>query len=468
MKFDLIAVGGGFAGLTSAVRAVELGLNAAVLERSVGEIYMNNSRVATGVTHVSFLHPDTPPDEIHDQILTASAGTAREDLARCFANNAARTLAWLSDHGAAFSNAPHHRVNGPPMLSPRREFKAGFDWEYSGPNLFLTELRRRFEAAGGTMMMGVEAVSLVMTGDTCTGVNINGPSGQDRLYARAVVLADGGYQANRELIGRYITARPDSLRQRNIQTGMGDGLRMAEDAGAALVGLESFYGHVLSRDAMTSENLWPYPQVDALCAGSVVVDGGAHRFADEGLGGIALVNAIARLDDPLSAVAVFDDQAWEDAKSADIVPPNPALAEAGGTVMEADTLAELAVMAGLDGAVLAQTMADYNAAVDQGTFDGATPPRTTARFPAKPVKRTPFRAIPLCAGITVTMGGIAVDGSARVIRPDDTPIGGLYAAGSSVGGVEGGPRSGYVGGLILAFLLGLVAAETAAAERAAA
>ncbi|NQU71413.1 MAG: FAD-binding protein, partial [Rhodospirillales bacterium] len=72
--------------------------------------------------------------------------------------------------------------------------------------------------------------------------------------------------------------------------------------------------------------------------------------------------------------------------------------------------------------------------------------------------------IPLCAGITVTMGGVAVDGSARVIRPDDTPIAGLYAAGSTVGGIEGGPRAGYVGGLISAFLLGLVAAESAAAD----
>ena len=38
----------------------------------------------------------------------------------------------------------------------------------------------------------------------------------------------------------------------------------------------------------------------------------------------------------------------------------------------------------------------------------------------------------------------------------------LYAAGSSVGGIEGGPGAGYVGGMIKAFLLGLVAAESAA------
>ena len=82
-----------------------------------------------------------------------------------------------------------------------------------------------------------------------------------------------------------------------------------------------------------------------------------------------------------------------------------------------------------------------------------------------PIETPPFRAIPLAAGITVTMGGIAIDGRAQVLRPDDTPIRGLYAAGSTAGGMEGGPDAGYVGGLIKAFLLGLVAAESAAAGR---
>lgn len=467
MTFDLIAVGGGFAGLTAGVRAAELGLSAAILERGTGEHYMCNSRVCTGVTHVSFLHPDTPGDTLYDAIRNAAAGTAREDLAKCFADNAGRVLAWLGEHGAEFVDAPH-RKDGPPMLAPAREFRPGLDWENSGPNRFLKELRRRFEAAGGTMLTGTEAVSLIVTDGACTGVNVIGPSGAERLEARAVVLADGGFQAGREAVGRHITPRPDRIRQRNVETGIGDGLRMAGEAGADLVELDMFYGHVLSRDAMTNEGLWPYPQLDALCAGAVVVDANGRRFADEGLGGISLVNAIVRLDDPLGAVVVFDAQGWEDAKSADIVPPNPSLAEVGGTILEADSIGHLAALAGLDGVALADTIATHNDAVENGAVDRLDPPRTTSPHEAKPVLNPPFRAIPLCAGITVTMGGVAVDGAARALRPDDSTIPGLYAAGSTAAGVEGGPRAGYVGGLISAFLLGLVAAESVAAESAAA
>jgi hypothetical protein len=39
---------------------------------------------------------------------------------------------------------------------------------------------------------------------------------------------------------------------------------------------------------------------------------------------------------------------------------------------------------------------------------------------------------------------------------------GLYAVGTPVAGLEGGPRAGYVGGLSKAFILGLLAAEGAA------
>jgi fumarate reductase flavoprotein subunit len=69
--------------------------------------------------------------------------------------------------------------------------------------------------------------------------------------------------------------------------------------------------------------------------------------------------------------------------------------------------------------------------------------------------------MPICAAITNTMGGILVDGHGRVLDKNDKPIPGLYAAGSTVGGLDGGPHAGYVGGLIKA-VIGLLAAEAIA------
>ena len=63
--------------------------------------------------------------------------------------------------------------------------------------------------------------------------------------------------------------------QRHAGTAVGDGLRMAERAGAALTRLDRFYGHLLSRDAMHDDGLWPYPQIDAVAVAGIVVDAAA-------------------------------------------------------------------------------------------------------------------------------------------------------------------------------------------------
>ena len=463
MKVDLAAIGGGFAGLTAAVRAAELGLRAAVIERGEGADYMCNSRVCTGVLHTALAPADDPPDVVYERVMAGTGGTARPDLARTFAENGARTAAWLERHGATLEVAPR-RNYGLPTLSPTRRMGAGLDWPGNGPDRLLRNLAARLEAAGGRLLRGTEARALVMRDGTCGGIELRGANGPSTIEARAVVIADGGFQADRERLARHIARRPERIRQRNTETGRGDGLRIAEQAGAALVGLDKFYGHVLSRDVMTNPELWPYPQIDVICASGIVVGADARRFADEGVGGVYMTNAIARLDDPLSATAIFDSTVWEQAKEADLVPPNPLLTETGGTLHEAGSIGELALRAGLDTGALEVTVGDFNAAVKEGRAGSLAPARTVDRYAPVPIETPPFHAIPLAAGITVTMGGIAVDGAARVLRSDDTPIPGLYAAGSTVGGVEGGPNAAYIGGLIKAFLLGLVAAETAARE----
>ncbi|HEX4892208.1 MAG TPA: FAD-binding protein, partial [Hyphomicrobiaceae bacterium] len=67
-------------------------------------------------------------------------------------------------------------------------------------------------------------------------------------------------------------------------------------------------------------------------------------------------------------------------------------------------------------------------------------------------------------GITYTMGGIRVDGSSRARRAGGGIVEGLYAAGSTTGGLEGGARAAYIGGLTKAGVQGLLAAEHIAAS----
>jgi len=86
-------------------------------------------------------------------------------------------------------------------------------------------------------------------------------------------------------------------------------------------------------------------------------------------------------------------------------------------------------------------------------------PRSVNKIKAFALEHPPFGAILACPGITYTMGGIAIDGHARVLNDADEPIAGLYAAGAATGGLDGGPYSGYVGGLSKAATFGLRAAD---------
>jgi fumarate reductase flavoprotein subunit len=116
---------------------------------------------------------------------------------------------------------------------------------------------------------------------------------------------------------------------------------------------------------------------------------------------------------------------------------------------------------------LAQTIDKYNQAVQEQKTSALQPPRSHHKLTPLPVMKAPFYALPLCAGITYTTGGLLIDAHARVLRPNKSPIEGLYAAGSSVGGIEGGPKASYVGGLMKALVLGILAAEDVAKVKSA-
>lgn len=458
--YDLVVVGGGLAGLTAANRGAQMGLHVAVLEKGTDDSYLCNTRYTGGTLHIC-LTDIMSSEEEHVASIKRLCDDARPDLVRAVARNAERAVRWLQGEGSKFikaSASPHHRW----VLAPPGRTRPGLDWEGRAGDVLLRRLGSNLAERGGNLIRRARAKKLILENGRCVGVTADVKSEAKLYRAKAVVLADGGFQAALDLLQAHVTKAPGRLHQRNAGTGTGDGLRMALAAGAVAVGLNRFYGHLISLDALTNENLWPYPYFDSLVGAAILVDGAGNRIDDEGLGGVHAANAVANIGDPQSAFVVFDRKIWEEAGKGGLISVNPHLTREGGTLHQADSTAELAELIGTKN--LATTIKLYNEAIAFGTVGSLSPPRTTLKETPKPILTAPFFAAPVCAGITYTMGGIAIDGDARVLREDDSFIEGLYAAGTTIGGLEGGSASGYVGGLSQSVITGLLAAEDAARQ----
>ncbi|OGA46308.1 MAG: hypothetical protein A3G25_13855 [Betaproteobacteria bacterium RIFCSPLOWO2_12_FULL_63_13] len=470
-QFDTVVVGAGFAGLAAANRAASLGHRVVVVEQGEEGSYPCNSRIATGVLGLAHSDPTDEPRVLLQAIMDDTERYAAPELAELLSRTAHPALRWLRDENVEITksvNGEKIRWNlGPPYLRQPRQ-----SWRGRGPHLALSRLVANFQKRAGRILYGTRAQQLLMNEGRCIGVRVEDGAGTSGIKAACVVLADGGFQGNADLLRRFVTPRPDRLAQRNAESGRGDALRMAEAVGARLTGMSSFYGHLLVQEALRNPDLWPYPTIDSLASSAIIVDETGARFVDEGLGGISLSNAIARLPDPLAATAIFDHVIWTEAGRHEFIPPNPYLRQLGGSVAEAEDLPSLAAALGLPGEALADTVRAYNHAVMNGHPTQLQPPRTPGRsfgqlrsspdrLPVHPIRRGPFYAIRLCAGISYTMGGIKIDAKTRVIRDNGEPIPGLLAAGSCTGGLEGGPIAGYVGGLMKALCLGFVAGGVA-------
>lgn len=468
-------IGGGVAGWTAARRAQQLGASVALLDRGAVAPGLSNSLMSGGRIHAAYRNPRTAdPDALYEAIMAKTDGTARSDVARAWAANTGRAIDFLAAEGAeivALGDAEYVQTT---LSADGASVAHATDyWQGGGPERLLTRMYAAFVGAGGTYRPARRAVELLVRDGVVIGVDAElADGGRERSLAGAVVMADGGFQANRELVARHITRHP--YRPHGSPYDVGDCLLMATRIGARTTQMDAFYGNLVLRDSIDNPKLRMAPSVTELLDACPVVDADGNRMGDEGLGtdewsviDVSLATDVARSLAPAASWLVMDSETWEVVGRSEAlaarnrlntgVTLNPLIPESGGTLLTGDTLDELAHAAEVPPVALRATIEGFNAFCTAGT---PVIPRRTGS--PRPVLRPPFHAIPLVLGIFFAMGGLVVDAHARVLSGDDRAIPGLYAAGGTMGGLQGGPRNGYAGGWSEAATFGMLAAEHAA------
>jgi succinate dehydrogenase/fumarate reductase flavoprotein subunit len=452
-KYDVLVVGGGLAGLVAASRAAEL--NAAVLLLDKGNFLGDgNTQTTTGAYYTAGVRVGSDPDELYTRALRG--GAAYAELARAWADNCLRALEWLEKAGVDVDR----RGGDVPRLESKSSISTAPVYMVDVGTSIIKKLRTFFEARQGVSMSRTRALKLLTNEGKVVGLEAADSSGKKvAIRSGATVLATGGFQANRELLRRYVGRHADSCKLMGSPSATGDGLRMALDVRAKTVNLQYIYGRLVSLKALTDDRFWPYPTMDTLIEDGVIVDRRGRRFRDEGWGDIPIANELATWDDVTKACLVFDEAAWERARGdpQSVVPPNPWLKEKDGLLFKAESLSELAAKLGIDAKNLEATVEQFNKAAVRRRL-GELP---VARFNNARPLNPPYYGVKLLPGIISTMGGPLVNRRANVLDRNEKPIPGLFAAGDLVGGLMGGRNGGYVGGISQAAVTGLLAGEWA-------
>lgn len=161
-------MGGGYAGLAAANRALQRGARALVLERGTKALYPCNSRFAGGVMHIAYESPKASPDVLAQAIDKLSRGFADPALVDAMVCNAERTIDWLRKEGALFAKGGSGWREW--ILAPLRPPVTQMEWKGRGADATLRRLESNVAARGGEVRRGAQVVRLLMKKGVCTGV----------------------------------------------------------------------------------------------------------------------------------------------------------------------------------------------------------------------------------------------------------------------------------------------------------
>ena len=290
--------------------------------------------------------------------------------------------------------------------------------------------------------LGTPAQELVVEHGSVIGVRAEHEGADVWLGARrGVILACGGFEWNAEMVRGFIGYDLAPLSPPN---NTGDGLVMAEEAGAQLFNMNSYWGTPAMFDPGITDGDELVPQFEGGrgMPGSIVVNRHAVRFANEAMPYNDFPKAMGifdptRLEFPNESPCwqIFDHTAKESVQILSMIPGRPA----PDWVPRANSIAELATRIGLDPDTLCATVDRYNkfaAANEDPDFDRHRLALMGAA-PLRPIEDGPFYALALHAGCLGTNGGPKVTADAQVISTSGQPIPGLYAAGNTAANAFG-------------------------------
>jgi fumarate reductase flavoprotein subunit len=263
---------------------------------------------------------------------------------------------------------------------------------------------------------------------------------------RALVLATGGFGANRQMLQRFIPEIADAEHV-GSHLSTGELIAHAMELGADTAWMSGYQGHCHVNPGGRTHLGGSLPRL-----GAVMVNRLGRRFGAEDGGYSEFALEVLRQPGGV-AIEIFDDHMLERVESLGVFRE----AKEAGAVLRADSAAALAALFDADPAALADEIARYNRFVDAGVDEDWGRRIMPRRL------EPPFNGALVTGALAHTQGGLRIDTDARVLSAaGGAPVPGLYAIGGAAACFSGDGAAGYLSGNGLAHALGtgLLAAES--------
>src|SRR3981189_1525551 len=437
-KFDVLVIGGGNAALCAAISARRAGASVLVLEgapkfyRGGNTRHTRNMRCAHDAATDILTGPYTE-QEFWEDLQRVTDGQTDEDLARLMIRESKCILKWIVEQGVRWQPS----LGGTLSLGRTNSFFLG------GGRAMLNALYLTAEQLGVEILYDAEVLDLEIDNAMFLSADLKQGDGRVSVGASSLVAAAGGFEANIEWLREYWGEAADNFLIRGTPYNRGSILKMLLSKGVQEVG-DPTQCHAVAIDARAPKfDGGIITRHDSVVFG-IVVNKNAARFYDEGEDiwpkRYAIWGRLVAAQPDQIAYIIFDSSVVTSFMPT-LFPP-----------IAAPTVAELASKLELDPVALEKTVADFNAAVQPGTFDhtilddcrteGVSPPKTHW---ARKIDAPPYLAYPVRPGITFTYLGTRVNKQSRMVMKDGKPSANMFAAGEIMAGNVLG--KGYAAGI---------------------
>jgi len=423
---DVLVIGGGNAALCAAISAAETGASVVLLERSPKVYRGGNSRHVRNFrcahdAPLGVLSGEYSLSEFYDDLLRVTKGKTDEVMAKLVIEQPSECYQWMQRQGVHFQPA----LSGTLSLSRTNAFFLG------GGKALVNVYYRRCEELGVSIHYNATALDCHIENGSCDGVLVDFNGVQRYVGAKAIVVASGGFESNKQWLQEAWGEAAKNFLIRGTPYNRGEVLKSMLDAGADSIG-DPTQCHAVAIDGRAPEyDGGIVTRLDCVPF-SVVLNANGERFYDEGEDvwpkRYAIWGRLVAAQPNQVGYSIIDSQ------SSSLFMPSvfPAIV--------ADTLPELLQKLELPVSASLKTINTYNAACGDGAFyptelDGLS---TTGITPAKTnwarrIEKPPYYGYALRPGVTFTYLGVNVDKSARVSFAQQSSDN-LWAAGEIVAG----------------------------------